>query len=78
MFNHPQRGPVRGSYITGSSVHYQRIERLWRDLFVCCLYIYYSIFYYLEETGYLEFNNSHVLLALHLSAKDKQASSTFQ
>lgn len=44
MFNHPYRGPGRRSYITGPSVHNQRIERLWRDLFVGCLYIYYSVF----------------------------------
>ena len=44
MFNHPYRGPGRKSYITGPSVHNQRIERLWRDLFVGCLYIYYSVF----------------------------------
>ena len=44
MFNHPYRGPGRRSYITGPSVYNQRIERLWRDLFVGCLYIYYSVF----------------------------------
>ena len=33
MLHHPQRGPDTRSVIVGRSVHNQRIERLWRDLF---------------------------------------------
>ena len=64
MLRHPHRGPGRGSFITGKSVHNQRIEKLWRDVF-SCISPFYHIFFALEDDGVLDPSNETDLFCLH-------------
>ena len=59
------RGTGRGTIITGRSVHNQRIERLWRDIFPGCISYFYFLLYSMEAERILDPDNEIDLYALH-------------
>ena len=64
MLTHPLRGTGRGS-VVGRSVHNQRIERLWRDVFTGVISLYRDLFFHMESIGILDPTNELHLFCLH-------------
>eukprot|EP01038_Epipyxis_sp_PR26KG_P004372 gene4372-6186_t len=59
------RGLNKNTAIAGKSVRNQRIERLWRDVYIQAISYYYDLFYFIEVQLGVDFNNPINLFCLH-------------
>ena len=57
VLTHPNSGLDCGSFITGHSVHSQRIERLWIDVYYGVTPICQTVFLTLGQNGALDFDS---------------------
>ena len=65
LLSHPLHGPGRGSVLVGKSVHNQRVERMWRDVYQGVTGLYHSLFYHLENINLFNPDNELHLFCLH-------------
>jgi len=63
MLNH--HGPDKKPYLTGLSVHNQRIERLWNEVRTYVIQHFANLFHHLESISLLDPDNDIHLFALH-------------
>ena len=66
MLHHHSRGPLMKPVIVGRSVHNQRIERLWRDVYVG---ITSTLFCHIEQISLLDALDDIHLFCLHYHYK---------
>lgn len=69
MFNH--FGPSARPFLTGLSVHNQRIERLWKDVNLYVTSCFSNLFYYMESLEILDPLDEVHLFALHYIYKPR-------